>query len=524
MKARRVGESQRDPLWWTLVLVVVIAALVGLTSALYTGAFTSYVPVTVVADRSGLVMETGGKVMMNGVQVGRVSAVTGGREPVSLRLDVDPDQIRYIPANVGAQIRATTAFGAKYVDLIYPDDPSPKRLSAGAVLQSRNVSTEVNTVFQNLVGLLAQIDPAKLNSVLSALSEGFRGQGERIGEAITDANQVLLALNPRSETIRQDWRSLKGFSDTYDAAAQDILSVLDAGSTTSETITRHAAALDTLLLNVTGFARTGTDLLARNQRDLVDAVNTLEPTTNLLLTYNPELTCTIVGAKNFLDFGGYKDVGGNGRTFVADATILLGKDKYNYPDNLPIVAAKGGPGGKPSCGSLPDAAKMFPVRQLITNTGWGTGLDIRPNPGVAAETCYADFLPVTRAVPEPPSIRKCLPGPAVGPVTAPGMPPYGAALYGPGGVPLWPGIPPAGTPPPVPVPGTPVAPGKFPPQPPAVIGAPRPPTAPPPEAPAPPIAEAPPPPAASTAPPIGEAPGSPDAGASPSPDVTEPRP
>jgi phospholipid/cholesterol/gamma-HCH transport system substrate-binding protein len=113
-----------------------------------------------------------------------------------------------------------------------------------------------------------------------------------------------------------------------------------------------------------------------------------------------------------------------------------------YPDNLPIVAAKGGPGGKPGCGSLPDASKNFPVRQLVTNTGWGTGVDIRPNPGIG-HPCYADWFPVTRAVPEAPKIRQCIPGPAVGPEPYPGAPPYGAPLYGPGGVPLWPGVPPA---------------------------------------------------------------------------------
>ena len=395
------------------------------TAVAYSGSLKSYVPVTVASERSGLVMESGAKVMLNGVQVGRVSGVTGGRGPAELQVDIDADQAHYIPANVGAQIRATTAFGAKYVDLIYPDDPSPARLSAGAVLLSRNVTTEVNTVFENLVGLLDQIDPAKLNAVLGALSEGFRGQGERIGQAITDANQVLLAVNPRSETIRRDWRALKGFSDAYGAAANDIVTVLDAASTTSSTITGHAAALDTLLLNTIGFAQAGTNLLAPNQQNFVDAINTLEPTTNLLLKYDPVLTCTLVGAKWWLDNGSF-GLGGNGRTNVSDSTILFSNDKYNYPENLPIVAAKGGPGGKPSCGSLPDASKMFPVRQLITNTGWGTGLDLRPNPGVAAQTCYADFLPVTRAVPEPPSIRDCLPGPAIGPVTAPGMPPYGA--------------------------------------------------------------------------------------------------
>ncbi len=97
-----------------------------------------------------------------------------------------------------AQIQATTAFGAKFVDLVYPADPSAARLSAGAVLISKNVSTEVNTVFENLVDLLDMIDPAKLNAVLTAVADGVRGQGERIGQATTDLNQVLQALNARS--------------------------------------------------------------------------------------------------------------------------------------------------------------------------------------------------------------------------------------------------------------------------------------------------------------------------------------
>jgi len=425
-----------------LVLVAAVAGLVVLTGALYTGSFTRYVPVTLAADRAGLIMESGGKVMMNGVQVGHVSAVSGTQGAVKVSLALSPDQIKNIPANVGAQIRATTVFGAKYVDLIYPQDPSAEHLAAGAVLRSRNVTTEVNTVFQSLVGLLKQIDPAKLNAILSALSEGYRGQGERIGNAITAANRVLLEVNPRSETIRGNWRAFGQVSDTYDAAAQDILKIMDTASTTSATVTNHAQALDTLLLSAIGFADSGTNLLAANQRNLSDAVNVLESTTALLNKYNPTYTCMLVGAKWWLDNGALEAIGGNGRTYVADAALLFGDDPYVYPDNLPVVAAKGGPDGKPSCGSLPDASKAFPVRQLITNTGWGTGVDIRPNPGLA-HPCYANYLPVTRGVPQPPSIRQCLPGPAPGPIPYPGAPPYGAALYGPGGVPLWPGIPPA---------------------------------------------------------------------------------
>src|SRR3984885_14657350 len=250
-KAMEIRKHQRHvhPLWWTAALLVSAIAFVLVCTGFFAGTFRTYIPVTLTSDRSGLVMESGGKVKMRGVEVGRVATIHAGSQTVSVQLEIYPDQIRYIPANVQAQIRATTAFGAKYVDLISPDTPSPARLAAGAPLAPRNVSPEVNPVFQNLVDVLHQVDPPKLNSVLTALADGVRGQGQRIGEATTAANEVLLALNPRSETMRQDWRSLGRLSATYNAAAHDIVATMDALSTTSQTITGHKTQLNALLLN-----------------------------------------------------------------------------------------------------------------------------------------------------------------------------------------------------------------------------------------------------------------------------------
>jgi phospholipid/cholesterol/gamma-HCH transport system substrate-binding protein len=441
--ANRGRESRERRGWWALAMLTVIVVFVYVTMGAFNKTFTSYTPVTLNSDRAGLVMEVGAKVKLRGVQVGEVGAVTGGKDPITLKLNIFPDQVKFIPANVGARIQATTIFGAKYVELTYPSDPSPQRLRAGAVLKSDNVSTEVNTVFENLVGLLDQVDPAKLNAILSALAEGVRGQGQRIGEATTDLNQVLLALNPRSETIRADWRSLKGFADTYSAAAQNILATLDAASTTSDTITKKSKQLDSLLLNVIGFSNSGVNLLAPHEGDFVAAINDLAPTTALLAKYNPEYTCLLVGAKTLLDTG-YPEItgGGNGKSLIVDAALLFGKDQYRYPDNLPVIAAKGGPGGKPSCGSLPDVAKNFPVRALVTDTGWGTGVDWRPNPGIG-RPFYTDLFPTTRGIPQPPTLRGQDRGPAPGPIPYPGAPPYGAPMYAPDGTPLYPGEPPA---------------------------------------------------------------------------------
>jgi len=418
----RPGEARLKNAWWTVILLAVVALFLCVTGAAFGEVFNSSVPVTVTSERSGLVMETGAKVKMRGVEVGRVTGVGSSDGHAGLQLAIDPEQIPFIPANVAARIQATTAFGAKFVDLVVPADPSTARLAAGAVLQSTNVSTEVNTIFQNVSALLDMIDPAKLNAVLTAVADGVRDQGERIGQATTDLNEVLIALNARSETIRQDWRSFAGFTDTYATAAPNILRILNAAATTSTTVVDHASALDSLLLSAIGLATSGTQLLTSSKDSLVGLVGSLESTTSLLREYSPVYTCWLQGATWFLDNGGYHVWGGgDGRSIQLDVGLLWGNDPYSYPENLPVVAAKGGPGGRPGCGSLPDATKNFPVRQLITNTGWGTGLDIRPNPGIG-HPCWANFLPVTRANRQPPSIRQCLPGPAPGPAPAPGTP------------------------------------------------------------------------------------------------------
>ncbi|HEX9833532.1 MAG TPA: MCE family protein [Mycobacterium sp.] len=449
-------DRRLHPAWWTLILVALFVGIVLLVSALFSGTLSSYVPVTLTSDRAGLVMESGAKVKLRGVQVGRVSQISTDPGAVRLELELYPDQIEYIPANVEARIQATTAFGAKYVDLVVPSDPSNRPLVAGAVLRSQNVSPEVNTVFQNLVNVLDQVNPAKLNGTLTAFADGVRGQSEAIGQATTDANEVLQAYNPRFETIRRDWQAFKGFNDAYSGAAGGILSTLDAASTTSTTIADRAGALDALLLNLIGLSNTGIELIAPNQQNLVDSINTLRPTADLLLKYNPSLTCMLVGAHWTLENGAYDHFGGNGRTAILDAGLMFGDDAYRYPEHLPVIGAKGGPGGKPSCGSLPYVDEDFPVRHLVTDTGFGTGMDVRPNPGIGFPG-WANYLPGTRAVPEPPSIRNLEGGPAIGPVPYPGAPAYGAQLYAPDGTPLWPGLPPA------PPPGAPREPGPPPP-------------------------------------------------------------
>lgn len=434
-------RAKIDPIWWAPVLILVIAALTTLTALLFTGTLRKTVPLTLVSDRVGLVMEDGAKVKLRGVQIGEVSSVgtqrgAGGVTLSTLNLKMDPGPFQYLPGNVEAEIKSSTAFGAKYVDMIVPSDGAGS-LKPGAVVRSRNVTVEVNTVFENLQSVVGSIDPAKLNSVLSAVAESVRGKGDRIGHAITDANTVLLAVNPRMPTVQRDWQLFGRTAEAYSDAAQNILTILDNFTTTSETITATAGALDGLLLSAVGFSRSGINTIGTNQPNLVRAMNALDPTTALFMKYSPTYTCLFQGAQWFLENGGRDALGGNGKSVIMDAALLAGDDPYRYPDNLPIVNAKGGPGGKPSCGSLPDASKNFPVKYLVTDTGFGTGLDVRPNPGIGFPG-FANYFPATKGVPEEPKIR--YPGgPAPGPLPPyPGAPAYGAPEFAPDGTPLYP--------------------------------------------------------------------------------------
>jgi len=430
------------------VLVLVVVAASTLTAMAFSGTLRTTVPLTVISDRAGLVMEDGAKVKLRGVQIGEVASVDAYADPAGtnlskLRLKIAPNDFQYLPNNVEAEIKSSTAFGAKYVDLIVPSEgASSRRLAPGAVLHSRNVTVEVNTVFENLESIVRAIDPAKLNGVLSALADGFRGKGDRIGQAITEGNRALLAVNPKMPTVRRDWQLFGKTTQAYSDAAQDILATLDSFSTTSVTITKNKTALDEVLLSAIGFADSGVNTIGRNQLNLASAINLVAPTFELLNKYSPTYTCTFQGAQWYLEHGGRDAMGGNGKSLMIDGGLLFGDDPYRYPANLPIVQAKGGPSGKPSCGSLPDASANFPVKYLVTDTGFGTGLDIRPNPGIGFPG-FNNYFPYTKGTPQPPWIR--FPGPpAPGPWPAyPGQPPYGAPAYAGAGTPPAPPPPPA---------------------------------------------------------------------------------
>ena len=126
-----------------LVTVVVIVAIVVFAVGMFRGDFGQTVPVTVVSERAGLVMNPEAKVKMRGVQVGQVESIeTRPDGKAVLHLAMDPDDLKNIPSNAQVDISSTTVFGAKSVEFNEPTQPSATPLAAGAQVDVGHVTVE----------------------------------------------------------------------------------------------------------------------------------------------------------------------------------------------------------------------------------------------------------------------------------------------------------------------------------------------------------------------------------------------
>lgn len=354
-----------------LVVLLVATVVVVLVWFQFRGAFTPKTQLTLLASRSGLVMDPGSKVTYNGVEIGRVGSINqvsvGGVPKAKLLLNVNPRYIPLIPANVDANIKATTVFGNKYVAFSTPKNPVPQRITPHDVIDASSVTTEFNTLFETIVSVSEKVDPVKLNTTLTATAQALDGLGARFGQSIEHGNAILADLNPQLPQIRYDTQRLADLADVYANASPDLFDFLSNAVITARTLNHEQRNLDAALMASIGFGNTGADILERGGPYLVRGAQDLIPTSQLLNTYSPALLCTI---RNFHDVAPKADdaLGGDGYALRTLTEVLGAPNPYVWPDNLPRVNARGGPEGAPGCWQ-PITRDLWPAPYLVMDTG-----------------------------------------------------------------------------------------------------------------------------------------------------------
>ncbi len=344
-----------------LATVVVLGTIIAVAVGLFQGSFTESVPITVLSPRAGLVMNVDAKVKMRGVQVGKVDSIESRPNGQAvLHLAMYPSEMHLIPANVLVDITEPTVFGAKFVDLVAPAEPSAQSLHAGQMLDSQHVTVEINTVFAQLTSVLGKLDPAKLNETLGAVAQALSGRGEKIGQAFSDLDSFLAKFDPSLPALSHDIAVSAPVFNAYADAAPDLVKTVDNSVKISKSIVDEQHNLDALLISAIGLADIGNDVLSTNRKPLTDVVHLLVPTTDLTNEYNKALWC---------GFAGIAQIGQNPPvpepSIAVSSTFTWGAERYRYPTNLPKVAATGGP----QCLGLPKLPFNTSAKLLVTDIG-----------------------------------------------------------------------------------------------------------------------------------------------------------
>lgn len=359
--ARRAPTRNYLPPLLGLLTIVVIGVIFAVAIGLFQGSFTQTVPVTVISQRAGLVMNPDAKVKLRGVQVGKVASIESlPNGQAAIHLAMDPSELRFIPSNVLVNIASSTVFGAKSVELVPPAEPSAKPLRSGQTLQGQHVMIEINTVFQELVSVLSHIDPPKLNESLGALAQAFSGRGPQLGQSLSDLDSFLARLEPGLPAFRHDLAVLPAVSNAYADAAPDLVKTAANATRISKTIVDEQHNLDALLISAIGLADIGNDVLSTNRQPLTNVMHLLVPTTDLTNEYAPALNCAFGGLVQLSHGAPLSEPSIN-----ISASLTWGAERYRYPTNLPKVAATGGP----QCVGMPKLPFNTSPPQLITDIG-----------------------------------------------------------------------------------------------------------------------------------------------------------
>jgi virulence factor Mce-like protein len=183
-------------------------------------------------------LRVGGDVKLRGVLVGRIEKIerlVGGQCRIGLGLL--PHATENIPSNVGAQIRAKTVFGEKWVEILYPGnpllagsaEPSDETIAAGDVIPTdRTIDPlEVETILNIALPLLDAIDPEHLSGALTALADGFSGHEDAVIRGIEDGIRALEPINSNSALFEKGIVQLRESGEVLGEIDADLLEALD---------------------------------------------------------------------------------------------------------------------------------------------------------------------------------------------------------------------------------------------------------------------------------------------------------
>lgn len=260
-----------------LAMVGAFGLLLGAVQLSMSGAFSEVTPVKAQLNTAGGSIGPGADVKMRGLVVGRITAISGGADQVTLDVDLDDRMVEEIPAGVKARVLPASVFGTSYLELTTPGvapAATGRSVRAGQVIPQdlSEPTLELQQALDSVDTLVTALGPAELATALNAVSTTLDGQGERLGRTLDRADSLLGRVQPLVPLVRTDLDLLATNLDTVARVAPDLLDATDDALVFTNHLVEQRAQLTALLSGGLNLVRDTDGLLTDNEEKFVRAI------------------------------------------------------------------------------------------------------------------------------------------------------------------------------------------------------------------------------------------------------------
>lgn len=295
------------------VVLVVSLGLIGLLLAHSFGRFDDKVEVVAALDTAGGALDTGAEVKLDGVVVGKVRSIDPAEDGIELALDLDPAQAERIPANATVRVLPISIFGAAYVELLRPEQPSGHVTAKTVLHQDTSATTiELGDLLEETEALVDALGPAELAQALDTFATTLRGRGEEIGTMLETADRAVGRIDPLMPLVREDLRLATVMAVTLSEMTPDLFTALEGLVRLSNTLIDREQAFQAVLAGFSEASVGIDELVGVNHKALAEGIPYIRRVVSALHASRADLprtfaavTALATGALPALSFGPY---------------------------------------------------------------------------------------------------------------------------------------------------------------------------------------------------------------------------
>ena len=256
------------------VMAVAVAVILLVATFVLLRAEDDMRTVTAHFDRTVSLFE-GSEVRVLGVNVGVVSAVVPEGNSVRVEMEYDPQYT--VPADAEAVIITPTVVADRFVQLTPAYTGGPKMQDgADIAMRDTGVPVELDRVYSSLSDLSNALGPngvnadGSLDTLLSAGTKAFKGQGAQGNEMLTELSKAVTTLGDGSGELFATVRQLELFITTLARNDRFVEAFIADLAAVSQQLSGEREELRAMLGNLAG-AVGKVERFVRDNKDIVES-------------------------------------------------------------------------------------------------------------------------------------------------------------------------------------------------------------------------------------------------------------